>query len=158
MKQIGATLPEHSKAEDNSKSSDTQEEIQTILSCTANTEIEYEPSRLYYATKRAIDIVLAIIGIIALLPVFLIVAVCIKLDDGGAILHFREIIGKHGRRFYALKFRTMIENADEYLAKHPDLLHKFQQNMKLAGDPRITRVGRVLRTTSLDELPQLLMY
>lgn len=151
MKQIGATLPEHSETENCSNT----EEIQAVISCTASTEIEYEPPLLYYATKRAIDIVLSIIGIIALLPVFLIVATCIKLDDGGTILHFREIIGMHGRRFYALKFRTMIPNADDYLARHPELLHKFQQNMKLAGDPRITRVGRVLRTTSLDELPQL---
>jgi lipopolysaccharide/colanic/teichoic acid biosynthesis glycosyltransferase len=90
-----------------------------------------------------------------LLPVFLAIIVCIKLADGGKILHFREIIGRHGRRFYALKFRTMIPNADAYLAKHPELMRKYQQNMKLERDPRITRVGRFLRRTSLDELPQL---
>ena len=58
-------------------------------------------------------------------------AVSIKLDDGGPILHFREIIGQHGRRFFALKFRTMRSDADEYLAKHPELMRKYQQNMKL---------------------------
>jgi len=89
------------------------------------------------------------------MPVLLVIALCIKLDDGGSILHFREIIGKNGRRFFALKFRTMILNADAYLAKHPELLQKFQQNMKLEHDPRITRVGKFLRKTSLDELPQL---
>ena len=114
-----------------------------------------EPSRWYYAGKRLLDVVLSVFGIFFLLPVFLCIALCIKLDDGGPVLYFREIIGKHGRRFYALKFRTMIVNADGYLARHPELMQKFKQNMKLAGDPRITRVGRFLRKTSLDELPQL---
>ena len=114
-----------------------------------------EPSKLYYIIKRLLDIVLSILGIVFLLPVFLCIALCIKLDDGGPVLHFREIIGKHGRRFYALKFRTMISDADTYLAKHPELMQKFKQNMKLSEDPRITRTGRFLRKTSLDELPQL---
>ena len=115
----------------------------------------YQPSRLYFLSKRLIDIILALFGIIVLMPVLLIIALCIKLDDGGSILHFREIIGEKGRRFYALKFRTMIPDADAYLAKHPELLRKFQQNMKLERDPRITRMGKFLRKTSLDELPQL---
>ena len=111
---------------------------------------------LYRVSKGVFDIVLALIGLIVLLPVFLFIAVCIKLDDGGKILHFREIVGYRGRRFRALKFRTMIPDADKYLAKHPDLLRKYQQNMKLLKDPRVTRVGKFLRKTSLDELPQLL--
>ena len=119
-------------------------------------EVVQEPSPLYHVIKRFLDIVLSISGIIVLIPVFAIIALCIKLDDGGPVLHFREIIGMHGRRFHALKFRTMICNADEFLAKHPELMRKYQQNMKLLGDPRITRVGRFLRKTSLDELPQLL--
>lgn len=114
-----------------------------------------EPSLLYYALKRFTDIVLSIIGILVLIPVFAVIAIAIKLDDGGNILHFREIIGLHGHRFFALKFRTMIPNADEYLAKHPELMQKYRQNMKLMNDPRITRVGKFLRKTSLDELPQL---
>src|SRR5437764_1332192 len=114
-----------------------------------------EPSRLYYVSKRLLDITLALFGILFLMPVLLTIAVCIKLDDGGSVLHFREIIGKHGKRFYALKFRTMIPDADAYLTKHPELLRKFKQNMKLERDPRITRVGKFLRRTSLDEFPQL---
>jgi lipopolysaccharide/colanic/teichoic acid biosynthesis glycosyltransferase len=112
-------------------------------------------SQLYFLSKRFIDIFLSVIGIIMLMPVFLIIALCIKLADKGPVLHFREIIGKNGRRFYALKFRTMITDADTYLAKNPELMQKFQQNMKLERDPRVTRVGRFLRKTSLDELPQL---
>jgi len=115
----------------------------------------HKPSQLYFLSKRFIDISLSVFGIIVLLPVLLIIALCIKLDDGGSIFHFREIIGEKGRRFYALKFRTMIPDADTYLAKHPELLRKFQKNMKLERDPRITHMGKFLRKTSLDELPQL---
>src|SRR5437588_1377053 len=114
-----------------------------------------KPSLLYHISKRLLDITLSAIGIVVLLPIFAIIAICIKLDDGGDVLHFREIIGLNGRRFFALKFRTMIPNADEYLGRHPELMRKYQQNMKLANDPRITRVGKFLRKTSLDELPQL---
>ncbi len=118
-------------------------------------EIIREPSVFYFVLKRVTDLVLALFGILVLLPLFIIVAVCIKMDDGGAVLHFREIIGKHGRRFYAFKFRTMRPDADEYLANHPELMRRYQQNMKLERDPRITKFGRFLRKTSLDELPQL---
>jgi len=120
-----------------------------------STSIVHEPSLFYCILKRLTDITLSALGILILMPVFLVIMVCIKLDDGGKILHLREIIGRHGRRFYALKFRTMIPNADEYLAKHPELMQKYQQNMKLERDPRITRIGKFLRRTSLDELPQL---
>ena len=120
-----------------------------------STDIVDEPSRLYHISKRFIDIVLATIGIVVLTPVFLIIAIRIKCDDGGPVFHFREIVGLHGKRFFALKFRTMIPDADTYLEKHPDLLRQYQQNMKLLNDPRITRTGKFLRRTSLDELPQL---
>lgn len=114
-----------------------------------------EPRTLYHITKRFLDILLALTGIIILIPLFLVIALCIKLDDGGNILHFREIIGLHNRRFFALKFRTMIPDADAYLVNHPQLLQEYKQNMKLEVDPRITRIGGFLRRTSLDELPQL---
>lgn len=149
MEQMSVTIPKKSEE------SLVVAKLSGIQQGTFSTEIINEPSRMYYIAKRSVDVVLSFIGIVALIPVFLIIALCIKLDDGGSVLHFREITGKNGKRFYALKFRTMIENADEFLAKHPELLQKFQRNMKLEGDPRITRVGRILRTTSLDELPQL---
>ena len=122
---------------------------------TLSTSITQEPLHFYHFLKRTMDIVLSLAGLILLMPVFLVIALYIKLDDGGDILHFREIIGKDGKRFYALKFRTMIHNADEYLAKHPELMERYKQNMKLANDPRITHIGKFLRRTSLDELPQL---
>lgn len=122
---------------------------------TISPEIVDEPSFFYYFLKRLIDLVLVAIGLIVLLPVFLVIAVCIKLDDGGDILYSREVIGQYGKRFYALKFRTMIADADEYLEKHPELMRKYLQNMKLENDPRVTKIGRFLRKASLDELPQL---
>lgn len=149
MEQITATMP--TRSEENSMAQQTRR----VHTSTLSTEIVREPSSIYYITKRCLDVALSVIGILLLLPVFLIIALCVKLDDGGDILHFREIIGQNGRRFHALKFRTMIADADGYLAKHPELMRKFQQNMKLERDPRITRVGRFLRKTSLDELPQL---
>ena len=149
MEQIIATLPKRSEE---GPASQGQMSIQASI---ISTTIFREQSASYYFVKRLLDMVLAFFGVIALIPVFLIIAICIKLDDGGPVLHFREIIGHQGRRFFALKFRTMRPDADEYLKKHPELMRKFQQNMKLERDPRITNVGQFLRKTSLDELPQL---
>ena len=115
----------------------------------------HESTALFRFLKRLIDIVFSLLGIILLALVFLIVAVSIKLDDGGDIFHFREIVGLQNRRFFALKFRTMIPDADAYLVNHPKLLQEYKQNMKLEYDPRITRIGEFLRRTSVDELPQL---
>lgn len=150
MEQISATLP--NRAEEMLAS---QAKTGSILTGVISTGIVREPSILYHVSKRILDILLSFFGIVLLIPVFLIIAIYIKLDDGGDILHFREIVGLHGRRFYALKFRTMRQDADAYLARHPELMRKYLQNMKLDRDPRITKVGRFLRKTSLDELPQL---
>ena len=122
---------------------------------TLSTDITHRPSLFYYAFKRLIDIVLAALGTVALLPVFLVIAICIKLDDGGDVLYFREMIGLRGWCFTMLKFRTMVHNADAYLEQHPELMLEYQKNVKLNHDPRVTRVGRFLRKTYLDELPQM---
>jgi len=150
MEQISAALP--NRAEETLAS---QAKTGSVLTGIISTGIVREPSILYHVSKRILDILLSFFGIVLLIPVFLIIAIYIKLDDGGDILHFREIVGLHGRRFYALKFRTMRQDADAYLARHPELMRKYLQNMKLDRDPRITKAGRFLRKTSLDELPQL---
>jgi lipopolysaccharide/colanic/teichoic acid biosynthesis glycosyltransferase len=133
----------------------TLEEESIASVCTLSTDIISQPSWLYHLSKRVIDIFLAVLGLIVMLLVFLIIAICIKLGDRGNVFYFREIIGKNGKRFYALKFRTMRPDADSYLEKHLDLKAQFLKNMKLRDDPRVTRVGRFLRKTSLDEMPQL---
>jgi lipopolysaccharide/colanic/teichoic acid biosynthesis glycosyltransferase len=136
--------------------SDTTVASKIVDYALTTTPLDRAPALLYRISKRLLDVVLALFGLLVLIPVFLAIAIRIKLDDGGSILHFREVVGLHGRRFYALKFRTMIPDADAYLAKHPDLMHRYQKNMKLARDPRITPFGGFLRKTSMDELPQLL--
>ena len=127
----------------------------SAFSSTMYTDTARNVSLFYLASKRLLDIVIATIAIVALLPVFFVIAVCIKFEDGGDIIYFREMIGLHGRRFTMFKFRTMIPHADSFLEQHPELKLAFQENMKLQHDPRITRTGRFLRKVYLDELPQL---
>jgi exopolysaccharide production protein ExoY len=122
---------------------------------TVSIAITRESFLLYSVLKRLLDIVIATVGIVLLIPLFLAIAVWIKLEGKGSIFYFREMIGLCGRRFTILKFRTMIPNADTYFEQHPELKLNFEKNMKLQDDPRITRSGRFLRKTYLDELPQL---
>jgi exopolysaccharide biosynthesis polyprenyl glycosylphosphotransferase len=105
--------------------------------------------------KATVDYVGALFGIVVLAPVFLLVAFLVRLDSQGPVVHRRGVVGLHGRRFDAYKFRTMITGADAYLAAHPQLLEEWEKNGKIENDPRITRVGQFLRRYSLDELPQL---
>src|SRR5579864_5093070 len=94
-----------------------------------------ESSVFYLVVKSCIDILVSLMGILLLIPVFMIIAVCIKLDDHGPVFHFREIVGFRGRRFWAWKFRTMIVDADAYLFKHPEVMKAYLRNMKLEHDP-----------------------
>lgn len=95
--------------------------------------------------KRAIDITVSILGLAALSPVMLLVALLIKLDDGGPVFYRGRRVGRFGRPFLMLKFRTMVVNAE-----------RLGGPSTADGDPRITRVGKVLRKYKLDELPQLI--
>lgn len=110
--------------------------------------------------KRALDLFLVISAHLLLLPLFLLFWIAIPLaiwwDDRGPVLHRRRGIGKDGKPFAMLKFRTMVVDADQRLAQDARLRARFVEAYKLADDPRVTRVGRWLRRRSLDELPQLL--
>jgi exopolysaccharide biosynthesis polyprenyl glycosylphosphotransferase len=106
--------------------------------------------------KTMADYAMALLGVILLAPVFLAIAILIRLDSRGSAIYRRRVVGLHGQRFDAFKFRTMITNADTYLAAHPQLLEEWEKNGKIQDDPRITCVGQFLRRYSLDELPQLL--
>jgi exopolysaccharide biosynthesis polyprenyl glycosylphosphotransferase len=105
--------------------------------------------------KRTLDVVSSVLGLVVLGPLLVIAAVAIKADSKGSIFFRQRRIGRDGTAFQMLKFRTMVDDADQ--RKH-ELRHLNQADglFKIAQDPRITRVGRYLRRTSLDELPQLL--
>ncbi len=112
--------------------------------------------RVYLFVKRTFDIVASGLGMIVLSPVFLVLSLIIKLNDGGNVFYKHERLGKGGKKIYLYKFRSMKMNADnleEMLT--PEELEIFNKEFKLENDPRITKVGKFLRETSLDELPQL---
>jgi exopolysaccharide biosynthesis polyprenyl glycosylphosphotransferase len=106
--------------------------------------------------KFLLDYAIAIPGLILISPVLLLIALAIKLDSPGPVLHRRRVMGVNGSQYEALKFRTMHVNGDEILAGKPELQAELAENHKLRHDPRVTRIGRLLRRTSLDELPQLI--
>jgi Undecaprenyl-phosphate galactose phosphotransferase WbaP len=110
-------------------------------------------------TKRVMDIVLTLAGGLVLLPLLFYIAVGVKLSSRGPVLYANERIGRDGRRFRMWKFRSMFTNGDvvlEYfLDAHPEYREEWETTQKLRWDPRITRIGRFIRKTSLDELPQL---
>lgn len=108
------------------------------------------------AIKTIVDYATAATLLVLLSPLLLIVAILIKRDSPGPILHRRRVVGHGGITFDAYKFRTMHQNGDEILAQHPELQAELLKNHKLKTDPRITRIGEKLRRLSLDELPQLL--
>jgi lipopolysaccharide/colanic/teichoic acid biosynthesis glycosyltransferase len=113
-------------------------------------------SRSEQVLKRAFDLVGAAMLLIVLAPVWLTISLLIKVDSAGPILFRQRRIGQYGVPFRMLKFRTMVEGAD---TRKPALLHMNEAAeglFKISGDPRLTRMGRWLRRTSLDELPQLL--
>ena len=112
--------------------------------------------RRYLIAKRALDIVLCLLALLILAPFMLLLALAIRLDSPGPIFFVQERTGRHGRRFKMLKFRTMVANAEELKQTLAHLNILPPPDFKIPDDPRITRVGRFLRTTSLDELPQLL--
>jgi Undecaprenyl-phosphate galactose phosphotransferase WbaP len=109
--------------------------------------------------KRWFDIFGAVSGLIFLAPIFLTIAIMIKLDDGGPIFFGHRRVGRRGRGFDCWKFRTMVQDADAALAHlletDPEAAKEWRDTQKLQNDPRITSVGKFLRFTSLDELPQL---
>ncbi|ARC30628.1 hypothetical protein IEK_00286 [Bacillus toyonensis] len=111
----------------------------------------------YLVAKRCIDFVGALCGLLLLSPVFLIVAMLIKYEDPKGPVLFKQIrIGKDGKEFYMYKFRSMVIDAEEKLK---DLLKHNEVSgamFKMKEDPRVTKIGKFIRTTSIDELPQLL--
>ena len=106
--------------------------------------------------KAILDYGLTVPGLIILSPLWLGLALAVKLDSPGPVIYRRRVLGVGGRPFDAFKFRTMYVDGDAILAAHPELQTQLRENHKIKDDPRVTRVGRVLRKYSLDEFPQLI--
>lgn len=108
--------------------------------------------------KRSFDIVFSLFVLIAFSPLYLILAILIAVSSPGPIFYVQQRVGQNHKRFGCIKFRTMVNNADQVLASmiadSPDMRDEFESNFKLRDDPRITWIGQFLRLTSLDEFPQ----
>ncbi|QXE01068.1 sugar transferase [Terribacillus sp. DMT04] len=117
---------------------------------------ESTSTKSYLLAKRLLDIVLSISGIILLLPVFVICALIIKVEDSkGTIFFKQERVGKNGQVFFMYKFRSMVSNAEDLLEKLLEQNEASGPMFKMKDDPRVTIIGKFLRRTSVDELPQL---
>lgn len=142
------------------KSANKKEE--TIKLNEDNTLDTHKRKILYRIVKRTIDIVGAIIGIIILLPVTLGIWIARKIlkEDSGPLFYEQLRYGKNGKMFRIYKFRSMCLHADEklkkYLEENEEARKEFEETQKLKNDPRITKLGNILRKTSLDELPQMI--
>lgn len=116
---------------------------------------KYEKSDTYYFIKRCIDLILSFIGIIVFSPIMLIVAAAIKLDSKGSVIFSQMRVGKNGKLFKMYKFRSMVDDAEELLDNLRSKNEMTGPMFKIKEDPRVTRVGKFIRKTSIDELPQL---
>lgn len=113
-------------------------------------------SVFYSFIKRIIDIVGSLVGLIVLSPILLVVAILIKLDSKGPILFSQVRVGKNGKEFKMHKFRSMVVDAEELKEKLREQNEREGPMFKIKDDPRVTRIGRFIRKTSIDELPQLI--
>lgn len=124
----------------------TQSDVKTKIS-----------KKVYIKIKRVIDVILASVALILLSPLFAIIAIAIKIDSKGPVFFAHKRIGKNGKIIKLYKFRSMVINAEELIKSFtPEQMKEYKENYKLTNDPRITKVGKFLRKTSLDELPQLI--
>lgn len=116
-----------------------------------------ESRRFYLIVKRLIDILGSLFGLILLSPVFLIVFLLIKVEDPNGKVFFKQLrVGKDEQNFYIYKFRSMVSNAEQLLDELLDKNETTGAMFKMKDDPRVTKVGRFIRKTSIDELPQLI--
>lgn len=116
--------------------------------------------KIYFGVKRIFDLFVSVFGLVILSPIFLCVAIAIKLDSKGPVIFTQDRIGKNGKLFKFYKFRSMVVGADdillEMLKEETEQSKEYQINKKMKDDSRITKVGKFIRKTSIDELPQLI--
>lgn len=119
-------------------------------------QIERKENILYEVSKRALDVIASFLGLVILSPTLLIVAILIKLESKGAAIFSQSRIGLNGKEFKMYKFRSMVQNAEELKEKLAKQNEMSGPMFKIKNDPRVTKVGKFIRKTSIDELPQLL--
>ena len=136
---------------------ETTENIETTSLRTQSDVKTKISKKVYIKIKRVIDVILASVALILLSPLFAIIAIAIKIDSKGPVFFAHKRIGKNGKIIKLYKFRSMVINAEDLIKSFtPEQLREYKENYKLTNDPRITKVGKFLRKTSLDELPQLI--
>lgn len=136
---------------------ETTENIETTSLRTQSDVKTKISKKVYIKIKRVIDVILASVALILLSPLFAIIAIAIKIDSKGPVFFAHKRIGKNGNIIKLYKFRSMVINAEELIKSFtPEQMREYKENYKLTNDPRITKVGKFLRKTSLDELPQLI--
>lgn len=118
-------------------------------------EYRFEEKRVYSFVKRVFDLVVSSLFLVLFFWVFLAIAIAIKADDGGPVFYVNDRVGRFGRKFRFYKFRSMQTDAESRIKDLEKLNEQSGNLFKIKDDPRITRVGRFLRRTSLDELPQI---
>ena len=119
-------------------------------------QIERKENNLYEVSKRALDVIASFLGLVILSPIFLIVAILIKLESKGPAIFSQSRIGLNGKEFKMYKFRSMVQNAEELKEKLAKQNEMSGPMFKIKNDPRVTKVGKFIRKTSIEELPQLL--
>lgn len=124
--------------------------------------IEQKKSKRYFylSLKRLFDIILSSILLLLIWPLFVVVAILIKIDSKGPVFLNQKRLGKDGKLFKIYKFRSMVDHAEDVLEEmmenDPKIRLEYETNKKLENDPRVTRIGKFIRKTSIDELPQIL--
>ena len=133
------------------------EETPQSSEVSTNNVVDFLPSKpVYKVVKRTVDVVLSFLGLVVLAPVFVVLALLVKAEDGGPAFYSSQRVGRNGKTIGVLKFRSMKLNADRLEDMlTPEELEMYRKEYKLDHDPRITKIGNFLRKSSLDELPQL---
>lgn len=112
---------------------------------------------IYELAKRCFDVISSCFAVIFFSPLYIAIAIFVKWDSKGSIFFAHERLGKDGKKIKVYKFRTMLTNAEQILSDMPiEMKREFEENFKFENDPRITKLGKFLRESSLDELPQLI--
>lgn len=117
---------------------------------------KYRKSFMYEFIKRTIDILVSLLALIFLFPLMVVIMILIKFDSKGPVLFSQNRVGKNGKIFKMYKFRSMVTNAEDLLKELKNKNEMTGPMFKIKHDPRVTKIGRFIRKTSLDELPQLI--